>query len=129
MTECTVAHLVEAALANTRLHACHQIAPEGNLRAVERGLLDDAFGTIGDIGEDDLVGLIGSITEEIALEYGLCSLQRALNQLVVGIEHGLQLLGVRESPAIHMDHRVILPDLGAIVETEDVGRGILKCYM
>ena len=89
VTEGTVAHLVEAALAEPRLHTRHQVAPEGDLRAVERGLFNDAFGTIGDIGEDDLVGLVGGIAEEVALEHGLGTLQRALEQLVIGVEHGL----------------------------------------
>ena len=129
VAEGAMLYLVESALAEPRLHTCHQVAPEGDLRAVEGRLFDDALGTIGDIRENHLVGLVGRITEEVALKYRLSPFQLALKQLVIGVEHGLQLLGVGEPLGIHMDHHLILFHLRAVVEAGDVGRCVLKDYV
>ena len=73
MTETAMTHLVESTFADAGLHVRHEIDPEGNLRPVEGRLFDQALGTVGDIRQDDIISLIGGITEEIALEYGLCT--------------------------------------------------------
>ena len=85
-------HFVQSAFAEASLDVCHQIHPKGYLGAIEGCLLDDALGTVCDIGDDDIVGLIGCIAEEIALEHGLCSAERTFQQLVIHIDDGLQLL-------------------------------------
>ena len=73
MTELAVAHLVESAFSHACLHTCHQPHPQGNLRTVEGRLLDDALGAVCDVGDNHLVGLVGGVAEEIALENGLCT--------------------------------------------------------
>ena len=74
MTEAPVTHFIQTTLTDTRLHIRHQIHPEGDLRPVERCLLDDTLGTVCHISHNHIVGLIGSITEEVTLENRLSPL-------------------------------------------------------
>ena len=61
-------HFIQTTLSDTRLHIRHQIHPEGDLRPVKRCLLDDTLGTIRHISHDHIVGLIGSVAEEVTFE-------------------------------------------------------------
>ena len=73
MTEAAMTYLVESTFADACLNVCHEIDPEGNLRPVEWCLFDQALGTVSDIGQNDIIRLVGCVTEEVALEYGLCT--------------------------------------------------------
>ena len=92
MTECPVTHFIESALADTGLNVCHQIDPKGNLRTVKRCLLDDTHGTIRHIGYDHIIGLVGGIAEEIALENRLSPLECTFKQLIICTEDRFELL-------------------------------------
>ena len=75
MAELAMTDLIETAVGHARLNVGHEIDPQGNLRAVERGLLYDTLRTVGDIGHNDIVGLIGCVAQEVALKYGLSAWQ------------------------------------------------------
>ena len=64
-------HFIESAFADASLHIRHEIDPEGNLRTIKRGLLDQTLGAIGNISKNDIISLISRIAEEITLEDGL----------------------------------------------------------
>ena len=115
MTELTVTHFVETALVKLCLDTRHQIHPEGYFRAVEGCLLDDALRTEGEVGSDDIVSLVGSVAEEVALEDSLCT-RELRAQGVVGVQHRLKLLGIRQSRVSDVYNRLILSDLGAIIK-------------
>ena len=71
---------IETAMGDRCPDTCHEINPQGNLRTVKGSLLDDALGTVGHVGDNDLVLLVGGITEEIAFENSLCTRQLLLYQ-------------------------------------------------
>lgn len=128
MAETAMTHLVESTFADASLHVRHEIDPEGYLRPVEGRLFNQALGTVSDISQDDIISLVGCITEEIALEYGLCTWQ-GLQQLGIGVHDGLQLLGVGEFVLTDMYHRLIFLHFGTVVEAEDISVCILKSDM
>ena len=65
---------------------------------------------------------------EDALEDGM-SVGQTAEQAVVGIHHGLQLPGIGQLRGADVNHRMVFPDLRAVVETPDLGTGILKVYL
>ena len=91
-------------------------------------MLDDALGAVGDVGGDDVVGLVGGVAEEVALEDGVRVGQTA-EQTVVGIHHGFQLTVVGELPGADVNHRMVFPDLRAAVEAPDFSPGVFKVNM
>ena len=119
-------HLVKAAFRKAGLYIAHQIYPQGDLGAVEGRLLDDALGTIGDIGGDDIVGLISGIAQEVALEDSLCATELAFDKLAIGIENGFQLLGIREARRVDVDHRMVLDNLCSVIELENFCKCVFK---
>ena len=127
MTELTVTHFVETALVEFCLDTRHQIHPEGNFRAVEGCLLDDALRTEGEVGSDDIVSLIGSIAEEVALEDSLCT-RKLQSQGVIGVQHSLKLLGIRQSRVGDMYNRLIFSNLSAVVKTNHLSFRVLEFY-
>ena len=90
--------------------------------------MDDTLGTVGDVGHDDVISLVGGVAEEIALEYGMGVGQTA-EQTVVSVHHGFQLAGVSQLRGADVNHRMVFSNLRAVVETPDLGTGILKVYL
>ena len=88
--------------------------------------MDDALGAVGDVGNNDLVLLIGSVAEEIALKHSMSTLEFCFQQLVVGIQQCLQLFGIRQAVGGDMQHHLIFLYFRSVVETEDIGIGISK---
>ena len=128
MTELAVAHLVESAFSHACLYTCHQPHPKGNLRAVEGCLLDDALGAVCNVGDNHLVGLVGGVAEEIALENGLCTRQLTFYQMVICTNDGFQLLGEWQTLLCDTDYCMILLYLRAVVKARHVGTCILEIY-
>ena len=119
-------HLVETTLADARLNVRHQINPEGYLRAVERSLLDDTLGTIGNISGDDIIGLISRITQEVTLKHGLRPTERTLYQLTVCRQDGFKLLGIVQTRRCRMNHGVVLAYLRAVIKLKNLSKRIFK---
>ena len=61
MAELAVTNLVELTLRHAGLHIGHQPHPQRHLGTIQRGLLDNALGTVGNIVYYYSVGLIGCI--------------------------------------------------------------------
>ena len=128
MTVLTMTDLIESAFRQTGLNTRHVIHPQGHLRTIKGSLLDDALGAVAQICQYDVIGLVSRITEEIALEDSL-SVGQTVTQSVVGSHHSLQLLGVRQTWLADMNHSMIFLDFRAVVETVDIGTGVLKIEM
>ena len=64
---------------------------------------------------------------ERSAEDSLCT-RELRAQGVVGVQHRLKLLGVRQSRVSDVYNRLILSDLGAIIKTDHLRRSVLKFY-
>ena len=103
-----VGHLVEAVGTHGGGHAGHEVGPEGDLRAVEGWLLDDALGAVAGVGREHEVGLVGCVAEEVALEDGDgAGRQHAVQQSGVGVEQGVELLLEGAAAAFGVDDEVV----------------------
>ena len=61
MAELTVTNIVELARSHAGLHIGHEPHPQRHLGTIQRCLLDNALGTVGNIVYYYSVGLIGCI--------------------------------------------------------------------
>ena len=123
-----VGHLAEAVGAHARSHVGHQVGPQGHLRAVEWGLLDDALGAVAGVGRLHKVGLVGGVAEEVALEHGYgAARQRAAQQLAVGVEQGVELLLEGAAAAFGVDDEVVFGYALAVGrEAVQLGHGVVE---
>ena len=105
-----MSRLIKAAIRLTCADTRHQIDPQGYLSTVEWRLFYNTLSTVAYVAGYHVVGLIGSITQEIALEYGCGTLQVSLQQMLIGIKHSIQLLLVGRHNIRRAYHHMILAD-------------------
>ena len=77
--------LIESAGQQTGADTGHHIYPQPNFAAIEGSLSDDALGTVAGVGQQHVVGLVGDVAEEVALDDRCGSLQLLLLQLLVDL--------------------------------------------
>ena len=118
-------HLIEPAGRQTGVHVRHEIDPQGQFRAVERSLLDEALSAVATIGSSNVVALIGGVAQEIAFEHGNGTLQVLVYELVISVEHGPHLLFEGQGGVGHPHDGMILMG-GAHLEAEDACLGMVE---
>ena len=107
MTEVTVAHLIESAGQLLAADIRHQVYPQSYLCAIKRSLSDDALGAVAGICQQYVVSLVGYIAQEVALQHGCGTFQLRGFQLLIAVEHGVQLLLERQPISHSMYHDVV----------------------
>ena len=105
-----IGHLIEAPVGETGADACHQVGPQRHLRTVEGRLLDETLGAVAGVSGKHLVGLVGGIAEEVALEDCHRTLEPVADELLIGIEHGIKLLTESEGGMGEAHNDVVLAD-------------------
>ena len=107
MTEVTMAYLIESAGQLLAVDIRHQICPQSYLGTIEGRLSDDAFGTVASVSQQYIVSLVGYIAQEVALQHGCGTFQLRGFQLLIAVEHGVQLLLERQPVSHSMYHDVV----------------------
>ena len=74
--------------------------------------------------------MIGSIAEEIAFEYGYCTLQFVVDKMLVSVKHSIELLLKREQRVVDAHHHMELVD-ATLLKTENPCFCMLKgkCFV
>ena len=129
MAELAVTYFIQSASGDTRLHTRHQIHPQGYLRTVKGCLLDDALGAWGHIRGDNILCLIGSVAQEVTLEHRLRTSWQTVQQTIVRLHDGFQLLRIRQAFLADVNHCVIFLYFRAVFKAKYLGTGILKIYL
>ena len=121
-------HFIKARLGHTSLHTSHKPNPQSHLSTVKRCLLDDALGAVSNIGHNYIVGLVGSIAQEISLEHCL-SIRQTVKQIIVSTDNSLKLHSKWQSAVGYLYHGMIFAHIGSAVKTEHIGASMLKIYV
>ena len=72
------------------------------------------------VGQQHVVGLIGHVAEKIAFDDGCSALQLLCLELLIAVEHGIELLLEAAPFSVGMYHHMIFCDFSLTLEAEDL---------